>query len=182
MKITIIGAGNMGGAIAGGLAAGNMIAAGDITVTARTARTLDRIKECNSAIVTMSDNRAAVESADLVGESDRQGIGGAERQGFGVPNRLFVHAPISGYGAHEDPVEVVDARLNARLHVSRQRLVGVTIDLVLAGVDEHGAPVVAGDVPGPVLDVFPAPHDRVGPWVPNRENPHASSSMLVVRW
>ena len=56
----------MGGAIAGGLAAGNMIAAGDITVTARTARTLDRIKECNSAIVTMSDNRAAVESADLV--------------------------------------------------------------------------------------------------------------------
>ena len=66
MKITIIGGGNMGGAIAGGLAAGNMIAAGDITVTARTARTLDRIKECNSAIVTMSDNRAAVESADLV--------------------------------------------------------------------------------------------------------------------
>ena len=56
----------MGGAIAGGLAAGNMIAAGDITVTARTVRTLDRIKECNSAIVTMSDNRAAVESADLV--------------------------------------------------------------------------------------------------------------------
>ena len=56
----------MGGAIAGGLAAGNMIAAGDITVTARTARTLDRIKECNSAIVTMSDNRAAVESADLI--------------------------------------------------------------------------------------------------------------------
>ena len=66
MKITIIGGGNMGGAIAGGLAAGNMIAAGDITVTARTVRTLDRIKECNSAIVTMSDNRAAVESADLV--------------------------------------------------------------------------------------------------------------------
>ncbi|MFQ8826161.1 MAG: pyrroline-5-carboxylate reductase family protein [Alistipes sp.] len=66
MKITIIGGGNMGGAIAGGLAAGNMIAAGDITVTARTARTLDRIKECNSAIVTMSDNRAAVEDADLV--------------------------------------------------------------------------------------------------------------------
>ena len=105
MKITIIGGGNMGGAIAGGLAAGNMIAAGDITVTARTARTLDRIKECNSAIVTMSDNRAAVESADLVllGSAAPAAIGvhagGEAGNSLAPPLDLLPDAPLVCFGA-----------------------------------------------------------------------------------
>ena len=36
MKIAIIGAGNMGGAIARGLATGSIVTASDITVTAHT--------------------------------------------------------------------------------------------------------------------------------------------------
>lgn len=96
MKITIIGGGNMGGAIAGGLAAGNMIAAGDITVTARTVRTLDRIKECNSAIVTMSDNRAAVESADLVLFAVKPWL--LEEIAAGVRERARLPAPAGGLG------------------------------------------------------------------------------------
>ena len=39
MKVTIIGAGNMGGAIARGLAKGNLVKASDITCTAQSVAT-----------------------------------------------------------------------------------------------------------------------------------------------
>ena len=42
MKITIIGAGNIGGAIARGLAKGHMFKASDITCTAQSDATLER--------------------------------------------------------------------------------------------------------------------------------------------
>ena len=47
MKITIIGAGNIGGAIARGLAKGRMFKASDITCTAQSQATLDKIKAAN---------------------------------------------------------------------------------------------------------------------------------------
>ena len=43
MKITIIGAGNIGGAIARGLAKGHMFKASDITCTAQSDATLEKI-------------------------------------------------------------------------------------------------------------------------------------------
>ena len=43
MKIAIIGGGNMGGAIAKGIAAGSLVPASDLTVTAHTQQTLDKI-------------------------------------------------------------------------------------------------------------------------------------------
>lgn len=66
MKITIIGGGNIGGAIAGGLAASTLIKASDLTVADPSAAALERIKGLNSAIRTSQDNAAAVEGADLV--------------------------------------------------------------------------------------------------------------------
>ena len=45
MKIAILGSGNMGGAIAVGLADGNTINASDIVCTAKSATTLQKIKE-----------------------------------------------------------------------------------------------------------------------------------------
>lgn len=66
MKISIIGAGNMGGAIARGLAQGSLVAPSEITVTAATQRTLDAIKKCNGEINTTTDNLAAVKEADIV--------------------------------------------------------------------------------------------------------------------
>ena len=62
MKITIIGAGNMGGAIARALAA--FMPAGDITVTARSSETLQKFAGAGFCVTT--DNVAAVEEADMV--------------------------------------------------------------------------------------------------------------------
>ncbi|MFI3267145.1 MAG: pyrroline-5-carboxylate reductase [Rikenellaceae bacterium] len=66
MKITIIGAGNMGGAIALGLAGGSVVPAENITVTARTEATLAKISSKNEIIHTSVSNTEAVKGADIV--------------------------------------------------------------------------------------------------------------------
>ena len=64
MKISIIGAGNMGGAIAKGLAQSTLINTTDITVTAATQKTLDAIKSFN--INTSKNNSEAVKNANII--------------------------------------------------------------------------------------------------------------------
>ena len=64
MKITVIGAGNMGGALVKGWVKSGM--ASDITVTARTQQTLDCLFEKCPGITITLDNRKAVQSADVV--------------------------------------------------------------------------------------------------------------------
>ena len=66
MKITIIGAGNMGGAIAKGLAKGSLFASSDITCTAHTQQTLDSLHNANSDLRLTLDNVEAVANADIV--------------------------------------------------------------------------------------------------------------------
>lgn len=66
MKITIIGAGNMGGAIARGLATGNIVKAADLTVTAHTQATLDKLTANVPDIHTSLNNREAAEGADIL--------------------------------------------------------------------------------------------------------------------
>lgn len=66
MKIAIIGAGNMGGAIARGLATGSIVSAQDITVTAHTQATLDRLQADVPALHTTLSNREACEGASIV--------------------------------------------------------------------------------------------------------------------
>lgn len=66
MKITIIGAGNMGGAIARGLAQGSVFRENDITVTARSQKRLDELKIANPAFNVTNDNAEAVKGADIV--------------------------------------------------------------------------------------------------------------------
>lgn len=66
MKIAIIGAGNMGGAIAAGLAKGRVFQPGQITCTARTQKTLDKIKSIDPEITVMNDNVMAVKEADII--------------------------------------------------------------------------------------------------------------------
>lgn len=64
MKITILGAGNMGGATAIGLAKAGIISPENITVTAKHQSTLD--KYVPYGIATSFDNVAAVRGADIV--------------------------------------------------------------------------------------------------------------------
>ena len=64
MKITIIGAGNIGGATANGLARCGAIQPADLTVTARHDSTLEKFAA--RGIRTTTDNCAAVRGADLV--------------------------------------------------------------------------------------------------------------------
>ncbi|MDR3260763.1 MAG: pyrroline-5-carboxylate reductase [Tannerella sp.] len=66
MKLTIIGAGNMGGAIACGLANGSIINACGITCSDRSLDALEKIKKTNPSIHTTTDNKEAVQKADIV--------------------------------------------------------------------------------------------------------------------
>ncbi len=66
MKITIIGAGNMGGAIASGLAQGTQVKASDITVADPSQEKLAELKAAFPAIRTLDNNAEAIADADMV--------------------------------------------------------------------------------------------------------------------
>ena len=66
MKIAIIGAGNIGGAIAAGLAKGKLVQSADIICTARTQTTLDKIKAIDPEMNVTRDNHFAAKEADII--------------------------------------------------------------------------------------------------------------------
>lgn len=66
MKITIIGVGNIGGAIANGLANSSDIKASNITCADFSQQALDKINQLNPAIRTTSDNIEAIKKADII--------------------------------------------------------------------------------------------------------------------
>ncbi len=66
MKVAIIGAGNMGGAIARGLAQGNIIKANEITVADLNQEKLDDLKAFNPDINITDDNDEAAKDADII--------------------------------------------------------------------------------------------------------------------
>ena len=66
MRITIIGGGNMGGAMAKGMAAGKIVDAANIRVTAKSEQTCRKISGYDPRMQTGTDNRTAVEGADLI--------------------------------------------------------------------------------------------------------------------
>ena len=65
-KVAVIGAGNMGGAIAAGMAKGRTIAPENISVTAKTEATIEKFKEKCPGVAAYTDNRKAAEDADLI--------------------------------------------------------------------------------------------------------------------
>ena len=66
MKLAVIGSGNMGGAIAKGLAKGNIFKASDITCTAQSDATLNKMLEADNNFVVTHNNAEAVKDADIV--------------------------------------------------------------------------------------------------------------------
>lgn len=66
MKVAIIGAGNMGGAVARGLAKGTLIKTGDITVSNPSRGKLDALCAEYPEIRVTNDNREATKSADVI--------------------------------------------------------------------------------------------------------------------
>ena len=66
MKIAIIGGGNIGGAMALGMAESGLLDPSDVFVADKFPQGLDRIKSVNSKITTTNDNKVAVEGADLI--------------------------------------------------------------------------------------------------------------------
>ena len=66
MKAAIIGAGNMGGAIARGLAKGTIIPAGNIIVSNPTQGKLDKLKAEFPALQVTNDNQEAAAGADMI--------------------------------------------------------------------------------------------------------------------
>lgn len=66
MKITLIGAGNMGGSIARGLVKSGVLNAQDITCADRSQETLDNFAKEGYNVNTTQDNNAAVKGADIV--------------------------------------------------------------------------------------------------------------------
>jgi pyrroline-5-carboxylate reductase len=66
MKISIIGAGNIGGAIARGLSKGSFFKPEDITISDINEQNLQKIKDFNSAITCCKSNWECVKGADIV--------------------------------------------------------------------------------------------------------------------
>ena len=66
MKIAIIGAGNMGGSIARGLAKGTIIPASDIIVSNPSQGKLDELQKEFPALQVTNDNQEAVTGADMI--------------------------------------------------------------------------------------------------------------------
>ena len=66
MKIAIIGAGNMGGALALGLAQGTLVKAQDITVSNPSQGKLDAIRAAAPDIRTTTENRQCIQQADVI--------------------------------------------------------------------------------------------------------------------
>ncbi|ADV42326.1 pyrroline-5-carboxylate reductase [Bacteroides helcogenes P 36-108] len=66
MKVAIIGAGNMGGAIARGLAKGSIVPATSITVANPSQGKLDKLKAEFPTLHVTNDNRTATTGADLI--------------------------------------------------------------------------------------------------------------------
>lgn len=66
MKVTIIGGGNMGGAIARGLTQGTFVKASDITVSDLSQDILNKLTTYNADIKTTSNNEEAIIEADIV--------------------------------------------------------------------------------------------------------------------
>ena len=66
MKVAIIGAGNMGGAIALGMAKGTIVAANEIFVADPSQANLDKLKQQVPTINTLANNAEAVKDADIV--------------------------------------------------------------------------------------------------------------------
>lgn len=66
MKVAIIGAGNMGGAIALGMAKGTIVDAKDIVVADPSQANLDRLKQQVPEMDTTASNAEAVKDADIV--------------------------------------------------------------------------------------------------------------------
>ena len=64
MKITIIGAGNLGKAIANGLLESNKVKPKDLTLTKRNFKTLEKFKK--QGVQVTSDNKLAVKEKDII--------------------------------------------------------------------------------------------------------------------
>lgn len=66
LRFAIIGAGNIGGALAFGLAQSNLVRSEDICISNTHPEKLERIKAFDPAIRTTTDNRVCIEGADVV--------------------------------------------------------------------------------------------------------------------
>ena len=66
MRISIIGSGNIGGAIARGLAKGTMFKASDITCTAQSDETLEKMRKIDPDFILAHDNVEAARNADII--------------------------------------------------------------------------------------------------------------------
>jgi pyrroline-5-carboxylate reductase len=66
MKITIIGAGNIGSAIARGLTKGSLVDTSDITCTVHTEESFNRLEKSNFGFRLLQDNVEAVKDAEII--------------------------------------------------------------------------------------------------------------------
>ncbi|MCI6213362.1 pyrroline-5-carboxylate reductase [Bacteroides heparinolyticus] len=66
MKVAIIGAGNMGGAIARGMAKGSIVPAGNITVADPSQEKLDKLQAEHASLHVTTGNREAADKADMI--------------------------------------------------------------------------------------------------------------------
>lgn len=115
MKATIIGAGNIGLALADGLIKSGNCEAADITVTRRSATALERLQQ--KGFVVTSDNKEAIRNADIIFlctlPQQLNGVLDEIKEGLGTETQLLVSVVT---GVHTDDIK---QRLHADVRIVR---------------------------------------------------------------
>lgn len=101
MKVAIIGAGNMGGAIARGLAKGTIIPAGDIIVANPSQGKLDKLKAEFPALQVTNDNKKASSGADMIILAVKPWLAGTVIQELCIGENAVLVSVVAGIGCGE---------------------------------------------------------------------------------
>ena len=113
MKATIIGVGNLGGAIACGLAKGTFLKAEDITCVDTNPAALERMKATGLPFVLTSDLRKAIVGADIMILAVKgHAVKSAIEQGYGVidPRNQVLFSVVAGLSIDELEEMMADHR------------------------------------------------------------------------
>lgn len=104
MKATIIGAGNLGGAIANGLAKGSFLKAQDITCVDTNPAALDKLRATGLPFVLTDDLKKALRDADVVFLAVKpHAVKGVIEHGYGAvdPKQQIVFSMVAGVSLDE---------------------------------------------------------------------------------
>ena len=111
MRIAIIGAGNMGGSIARGLAKGTIISASDIIVSNPSQGKLDQLKKEFPALQVTNDNQEAATGSDMIIFSVKPWLMASVVKGLKLKSKQILISVAAGIAFEELAHDVTDKEM-----------------------------------------------------------------------